>query len=117
MTITLGTGFFRAAAWSPDFTKAAFVMLDSHSQDLSPLYVIHISDTEPRPLATELEIAERSGLTWSPDSCWVAFSAKRRDCSSCDNTDIYRLNVETGEVRQLTTDPAEDIHPVWQPTP
>lgn len=109
--ILLGTQHLGSVAWSPDSTRVAFTFAQSDKQWTNSLYVIGITDSKPKQIATDLRV--EGPLTWSPDSHWVAFSAERKDA----NTDIYKVNIETGEMRRLTSGFAKDVNPTWRPTP
>ncbi|HXB72912.1 MAG TPA: amidohydrolase family protein [Candidatus Acidoferrales bacterium] len=63
-------------------------------------------------------------LTWGPfddrepvyshDGTKIAFSSDRGNPLGSDNN-IWVLDLKTGELKQLTTDPAEDYMPSWSP--
>lgn len=55
-------------------------------------------------------------LALSPDGEWIAFTVKTYLLdSNTSNTDIYRISSQGGEIRQLTSCPDDDGHPVWSP--
>ena len=56
------------------------------------------------------EVGEIFNPTWSPDGKKIVFSA-----SAAGLTDLYILDVETGEQRRLTADPYADLQPAWSP--
>ena len=45
---------------------------------------------------------------WSPDGTRIAFSSDRSG-----NYDVWVLDVASGQVRQVTRDPANDFFPAW----
>ena len=47
---------------------------------------------------------------WSPDGKSIAFSSDRSG-----NYDVWTLDVASGQVRQVTKDPANDFFPAWSP--
>lgn len=48
---------------------------------------------------------------WSPDGTQIVFASDKEG-----NFDVYRLQVDTGQVTNLTlNNPAQDIHPSWSP--
>jgi TolB protein len=47
---------------------------------------------------------------YSPDGRFLAFQA-----TVAENTDIYLLDIASGEIQQLTTHPAKDTKPTWSP--
>lgn len=54
------------------------------------------------------------GITWSPDGTHIAFVSNRTgDDDNNDNTDIWIVPSEGGEIRQLTTNPGADGGIAW----
>ena len=52
----------------------------------------------------------------SPDGAWLAFPVTEYSMAeNASNTDIYLVSTRSGEVRQLTTNPAYDGAPAWRP--
>ena len=49
---------------------------------------------------------------WSPDGRQIAFSSER---AGKGNHDIWILDVATGQLRQLTTEPGNEFYPAWSP--
>jgi Tol biopolymer transport system component len=47
---------------------------------------------------------------WSPDGRRIAFSAMKGGF-----TDLFVVDVKSGDLRQLTTDPYSDLQPTWSP--
>jgi len=94
-------------AWSPDgerFALGAVVKGDP---------VISIYDPRKGEKVEEIEIEEVGEVfnpTWSPDGSRIAFSAQKNGY-----TDLWVLDVESGEVRQVTDDAYADLHPAWAP--
>jgi len=52
-----------------------------------------------------------AAATYSPDGKYIAFNSLRND----DQADIYIMNADGTEERQLTDDPEPDWGPVWEP--
>ncbi|MGQ0643639.1 MAG: amidohydrolase family protein [Gemmatimonadaceae bacterium] len=57
--------------------------------------------------------------TWSHDGSRIAFSSDRSDAAPtrpiAGNYDIWTVDVASGDVRQITTDPGDDYMPSWSP--
>jgi TolB protein len=56
-------------------------------------------------------------LAWSPDGKWLAFDvcpAPNGECAD-GNSDIYRVDTDGSNLRNLTHHPAFDSHPAWSP--
>jgi dipeptidyl aminopeptidase/acylaminoacyl peptidase len=56
------------------------------------------------------------GFSWSPDGTRIAFSAARNpDLTQIHTADIYLLNLASGAITPLVTQPGPDTDPVWSP--
>ena len=66
--------------------------------------------TKPRRLTATKEA--ESGAAWSPDSKWIAFSAKR-DGDQVDQ--IYVIAVDGGDTRRVTSSATAASGPKWRP--
>lgn len=71
---------------------------------------ISIDLTEMKPLENLLAYFPR----WSPDGDSIAFQALDLDNLE-NNTDIYTLSFSTGELKNLTNDPVQNVAPRWSP--
>jgi serine/threonine protein kinase len=49
---------------------------------------------------------------WSPDGQWIAYTNKRSG-----NSEIYVIMISGAGKTNLTSDPANDLYPAWQPAP
>ncbi|NIT62102.1 MAG: hypothetical protein GWN00_39680, partial [Aliifodinibius sp.] len=48
------------------------------------------------------------GLNWSLNSQYLLFTSPDND-----QYDIFRIDVDTGEITQMTDDPSDDYAPLW----
>jgi TolB protein len=98
--------------WSPDGRFIAF-----HNNPDAPgsfeIYVVaadgsgdvwRLTDTASRGLAA-------FNPTWSPDGRRIAFNSQ----DALGGRDIYVVDVATGALTQLTSDPANEANPDWSP--
>ncbi len=93
----------RDARPSPDGSRLAFVVLGD-------TYVMDLPDGTPRRLSDL--VAMESGITWSPDSRWVAFAA----WDDADGGHLYRVRADgSGVPEQLTATSALYREPTWSP--
>ena len=90
---------------------------DGSAADLTPPQPI--APTEPHPFdARDLLAMDRiSSLALSPDQSSVVFVRRTTDlAANKGRTDLWRLELASGDLLQLTKDPASDFNPVWDPS-
>lgn len=100
--------------WSSSSTQIAFVTLDALTRDGSKtsLWLSHLDGATPKLLLTDVEILD---MAWSPnDSQELAITL------TGSRSDIWLLNVETGEKSDLTAgsitrDLRYNFAPAWSP--
>jgi Tol biopolymer transport system component len=58
-----------------------------------------------------------SAPAWSPDGTWIAFETSRDGpiTGFISNKYVYVMDVDGGNLRNLTQHPAADVHPDWSP--
>ncbi len=101
--------------WSPDGSRIAF---HSTRDGNDELYVINADGTNLLNLTNHP--AGDYGAVWSPDGTQVAFTSLRdepdpENCNQRCNTEIYRINADGSDLRNLTNHPAGDTDPAWSP--
>ena len=84
--------------WAPDGVHFGFTAPDDEEYELrnNRLYVMN-ADTREYRMVTDGFVGSMRGWVWAPDSRSVLFTGLQRT-----NTNLYRLDVESGEVEQLT---------------
>jgi TolB protein len=96
------------AGLSPDGGKVGFD-LHQGGEDAT-IWVQDTAGGAPRQLTTEmLENANPSSM-WSPDGRFIAYTSRRTG-----TRDIWSVDVNSGETRQLTSDVRDDFSPRWSP--
>jgi Tol biopolymer transport system component len=104
-------------SWSPDSSRIVWsgttVPSDPSQTATTVLFMMDVAS------AQITELGEGSDPVWSPDGQHIAFVLAEKPPPGVvrmrSNLDIYTLNVETGELRQLTQDRASDEWPTWSP--
>ncbi|MGE3179530.1 MAG: amidohydrolase, partial [Vicinamibacterales bacterium] len=103
----------RQPVWSPDGRTIAFFGFRDGGYDL---WAIAPDGSQQRKL-TSGPFDDREPA-WSHDGTRIAFSSDRsggRGPATGGNYNIWLLDVASGALTQLTTDPAEDYMPTWSP--
>jgi TolB protein len=110
--LTSGLGWHGPVSWSPDGKTIAC------SRD-GDIWVMDADGSNPRSL-TNYEAAEwwmDEGPAWSPDGQHIAFSSNRagRISAQAPATDIWVMDVDGSDPRNLTDSATSDTSPVWSP--
>ncbi len=98
--------------WSPDLQYIAFLHYDMEG-DTSRFYVIDNLNNASYREISEAGVIVSPDYSWSPDSQYLVYSGPQSDGAE---SDVYRIQVGTGEIVNLTADsPATDFAPVISP--
>jgi len=89
---------------SPDGKYLAYISKGDKSYEL---FIMDLESKEERQL-TSNEFDEVYP-SWSPDGTKLAFMAAQEK----ENWDIFTIDVTTGQIFRVTTDPAVDANPNW----
>lgn len=95
-------------AWSPDGTRIAYYTQNAGPQGDIEIWLIDLAGGEPRFLSYAGRFV--GGLTWSPDGRRLALSSSYRT-----GRDVLLVDVETGELVNLTQGQGENFDPQWSP--
>ncbi len=107
----LELGDYWSGSRSPDGSKIAF-------RDLfGRLLVVSRDGSNVTLLTEELLLHPAYGLSWSPTGTHIAFSAALTHDEQTANYDIYVVAVDGSGITRLTTEPGNDIQPVWSTNP
>ncbi len=104
---TTNLGFGDAPAWSPTSDQIAFRGCDV-TGNACGIWMINSSGGDRVPLTTS---PADNRPAWSPNGRYVVFMSDGRD----GNMEIYRADVNTGQVVRLTENPALDALPAVSP--
>lgn len=106
--LTDDPGRDRYCEWSPDGAWIAFASDRDHGSELD-LYVMRADGSDVRRLTETDE--EEGEISWSPDGRSLCFRS-----NAYGNAEVCTVDIETGEVVNLTNDPGYDGEPVWSPS-
>ncbi len=101
------SGFGRSLAWAPDGDRIAFV---AKYHDANYLLEVNIL-TEELTEYFELDFDNVTSPDYDGSGERVIFSALKEG-----QTDLYIIELLTGEIDRLTFDSFNDTHPSWHPT-
>ena len=101
------SGFGRSLAWAPDGDRIAFV---AKHHDANYLLEVNIL-TEELTQYFKLDYDNVTSPDYDSSGERVIFSALKEG-----QTDLYIIELLTGEIERLTFDPFNDTHPSWHPT-
>ena len=108
-------------AWSPDGKKITFASFrDLHKLKgiiFAEIYVMNVDGTHPINLTQSPERADFSS-SWSPDGKQIAFTSDegwKWDGSGGSHRNIWVMDADGGNPRNLTNHGAKDVSPDWSP--
>jgi Tol biopolymer transport system component len=103
-----GFNFFESVgSWSPDGREFAYVAV---KQGVNQLVIVDV-DRPRRTREIQVEgVPALNNPSWSPDGRYLVFSGL-----AGGRPDLYRLDLRTREVTNLTRDRYSYIHPSWSP--
>jgi Tol biopolymer transport system component len=105
--LTRGPDWDTTPAWSPGGGWVAFVRRPQNS-DRGQLALMRPDGTAFRLLAPRF--TDVTDLAWSPDGRELVVSRKIQP-----DSELFRLNVQTGSVRKVTRNSIADTEPAWGP--
>jgi len=109
--LTQGPGASYMPKWSPDGKQIAYSYYDPQTDQINIRVIDAAAGSEPRQLTNEDR--EIDTFSWSPDSRFLLYHGSQADGTE---RDIYKLEVDTGQVTNLTADsPVWDSSPQWSP--
>ena len=109
VNLTRNDAFDANPAWSPDGGRIAFLSARDF-QAFAELYTMNADGSAPVRLTDNLDAEVL--VAWSPDGSRLAF-----DRLVGIQFDIFTMSATGGGEERLTSDPALDADPDWQPLP
>jgi hypothetical protein len=96
-----------AGSWSPDSRSFAFVVeKDGHDA----VAIVDVPTGTVRKVIPMTDIADISGLAWSPDGARIALTGTENA-----QDDLWLLDPVSGTRERLTDDPYAELRPSWSP--
>jgi TolB protein len=100
-----------APAWSPDGNQIAYLT----GLPEGTLMIMDADGENPRSLTTELNINREVRPVWSPDSTQIAFVVNGDFIGRDQTSEIYVVNADGTDLRQLTDTGGVNLDPRWSP--
>jgi len=106
LRLTYDDRFNSHPRYSPDESFISFA--SQKPGDKPKLWIIHVDKLSVRLLIDD-SVDSTFGLpfSWSPDGKYIAYTRYDAGNWSYDNGDLWLLNVDTGERKQLTSNPSQ----------
>jgi len=96
-----------AGAWGPNGERLAFI---SFAEGDNEIAIWNVDENEITERFEVAGVSAMKNVAWSPDGTQLAFSGMDGGIS-----DLYVMDMETREARQLTNDRYADLQPTWSP--
>src|SRR5437762_4153821 len=96
-----------SGGWSPDASKFAFIVYANGNNEIA------ILNTRNSAVDRRIKlpgIGALSHVSWSPDGRTLAISGQHGGIG-----DLFLLDLQTEQIRQLTNDRNAEIQPAWSP--
>lgn len=101
--------------WSPDGKRIAFA--SNREEGIGFQIYLMNADGSGQNRLGDGQPGDNTHPSWSPDGTQIAFQSKRDTNFNIqdDNLDIYVMNSDASDIRQITSHPADDSQPSWSP--
>ncbi|TET64738.1 hypothetical protein E3J48_00695 [Candidatus Aerophobetes bacterium] len=104
MQMTRGVGRDKTPCYSPDGRKIVYSSRPATPLGLPYIWIINLDTNDMTQYVSGYE------PSFSPDGKRVLFESKK-----AGNSDIWILDLTTGDQVQITSDPSDDFDPAWSP--
>jgi Tol biopolymer transport system component len=102
--------------WSPDGTKIAYTRYPS-GQSHSDIYIANADGSNPLNLTARISNTSNEAVpAWSPDGTQIAFASNLHEYDET-TYEIFVIDADGRNLKQLTNSPGTNWDPDWQPLP
>lgn len=102
-------------AWSPDGRRIAFYASVGLSTNPADIYIMNADGTELVNLTDTPDFDDRY-VTWDPNGMALVFHSNQPgELDGSEDYELYRYDLNTGDIQQLTFNGAHDLGPDWSP--
>src|SRR6266581_4401501 len=102
----------RQPAWSPDGSHIAYARAPGGNFGGFHIWVMGAGGSFPHQVTNPWNQASDTDPAWSPDGTLIAFTGF---VLGDGNKDLYVMAADGSSVARLTSDPAAELAPAWQP--
>ena len=96
---------------SPD---GSLLLFQSNRLGRQAIWLAHADGSEPHILLDDRQAGSDPGTpAWSPDGREIAFAMKPAGATDENESEIYVIRQDGGDLRRLTRTPGDDSHPHW----
>jgi Tol biopolymer transport system component len=100
---------------SPDGQTIALWATDAENARGGALYTLPVIGTGDPKQVADTEDGPNTDPAWSPDGTQIAFTRRLSDGTDQGNREIFVMNLNGSDVRQLTESEATDTRASWSP--
>ena len=112
--IDVGLEYVRAARFSPDGKKIAYVGIKDDYEPALQLFVADADGLNRRMISRDVDLYKSVALAWSPDGSKLAYGRHWSTTNGTVRFGIYVRDLVTGEDRRITGD-KNALDPAWSP--
>lgn len=98
--------------WSPDGLRIIFSSGQGLPEGQRGVFMMNLQTNVTVQIT--VDPVHDDDPAWSADGGWITFDSDR---DGGEWFDLYVLDIASGALRQLTSEPGDDVTPAWQPKP